>query len=858
MGPVTAELDPGQLNQSTRVASEKQTGAKPLVMVASLLVIGLVLGERFFYFPLSVLGLLVVSLSVWRWFRVSSIPRGLILIPLLFGLVYYQVVVRYDSASDLSAYFDQDGTIFEGRLEDPVRHYPDRAVGVLAIDKIFLYGEEHSVRGRVRLGLNWPEPGFLPGDLLRVEARLRSPLGFKNPGEFDYAEYLHRDGIRAVSTVSHPERVASPGKAPGIVMRTIAVWREKIRTAISNSLGTRESAILLAMIIGESGYLTNEIRDDFMASGTTHILSISGSHLGLVAFIVFLLVRRGLRLLPESVFLRLTVRLTPSQIAASATCFPVVFYSMLAGPQAATIRSLIMILLYLLAVVLQREDDLLNALAFAAVLTLLWQPQAIMDISFQLSYGSVLAMGLFLRWWKNHSEEELESTPGSRILRSLSLALLLTLTTTVWTAPLVAYHFHQLAWVGLVANLVVIPIAGFLIVPLGLISSVLVLFLNLDRLPFVWINQHSLAVFDGLVRLFSRLPAAEVHLPSPPVFFIVSFYLLLFFLFRSGRIKTPRILAGALVLAFVFLAAWGAMPRFPNHTLRVSYLDVGQGDSALVEFPEGRVMVIDGGGAFGDFDLGRIVVAPYLWNRRIHRIDYLVATHPQQDHLGGLSYLLKKFDIGEVWTNGTRRDTLTYQTFSQELDRKGLKEREMHSSTDPLHIGGCRVGVLNPYRPSDNETSDYRSKADNDRSVVLRIEEGDNSFLFAGDIETGAERMIAALEGEIKSTVLKVPHHGSRGALDEAFLSRVRPEIAVISVGAHNAYGHPAPEVLEAYGRLGAELYRTDREGAIQIRSDGKRLSVQTDRKLRLAPVEFQPDFILGEWENLKKAWTVF
>jgi competence protein ComEC len=313
-----------------------------------------------------------------------------------------------------------------------------------------------------------------------------------------------------------------------------------------------------------------------------------------------------------------------------------------------------------------------------------------------------------------------------------------------------------------------------------------------------------------------------------------------------------------MAVAFALLLGWGLIPRFPDHTLRISYLDVGQGDSALVEFPEGKVMVIDGGGAFGNFDVGRIVVAPYLWNRRIRRIDYLVATHPQQDHLGGLGYLVKKFEIGEVWTNGTRRDSIAYRNFSQALDEKSLKETEMFSNSEALKIGRSRIAVLNPVQAANAGESGYRSKGDNNRSVVLRLEEGHQSFLFAGDIETEAERTLAAFEKGIKSKVLKVPHHGSRGALDEEFLSRVRPEIAVISVGAHNSYGHPDPEVLDTYRRLGAVVYRTDLDGAVLISSDGKELSVLTDRDLRLKQVKFRSDFIRKEWDNLKKLWAVF
>jgi len=319
---------------------EPDRGAAPqsrLVAVAAFLLTGLVLGERFTYFPLLVLGLLTVILLVRRWIPDSSTPIAIILFPLLLGLFYYQIASR-NRVSDLSPYLDQGLLTFEGRIEDPVRHYADHQVGILAIQKVLHEDEWREVPGRVRLTVGWPDPGFLSGDLLRIQAELRSATGFKNPGGFDYAEYLRRDGIQAVATVSRPERVMNLGAVSGAVMRRIAIWREEIRRAILGSLPDREAAILMAMIIGESGYLHNKIRDDFMASGTTHILSISGSHLGLVAFVVFFMTRWALRFLPASIFLRLTLRLTPSQIAACATFFPVLFYALLAGGQVATMR----------------------------------------------------------------------------------------------------------------------------------------------------------------------------------------------------------------------------------------------------------------------------------------------------------------------------------------------------------------------------------------------------------------------------------------------------------------------------------------------------------------------------------------
>jgi len=288
------------------------------------------------------------------------------------------------------------------------------------------------------------------------------------------------------------------------------------------------------MVIGEDKGLTDEIRDAFMASGTTHILSISGSHLGLLAFLIYNIVRLLILRLPSGLLLRLALYASPSKIAALVTMPPVILYTIIAGGQVATIRSLIMIIVYLFAILIEREERILNSLAFAAIIILILNPQALFDISFQLSYGSILSIGYILDWWKEGRKypgmelvpEEKGLMPGIK-KRSIQY-LLVAIAATLGTAPIVAYHFNQFSWVGLFSNIVIIPFAGAVIVPLGLLSGFLTILTGSSTLPMASLIDRVVFIFYSLVMAFSKIPYAEFHLPSPSLITIALYYLLIY------------------------------------------------------------------------------------------------------------------------------------------------------------------------------------------------------------------------------------------------------------------------------------------------------------------------------------------
>jgi len=546
--------------------------------------------------------------------------------------------------------------------------------------------------------------------------------------------------------------------------------------------------------------------------------------------------------------------LTVTRLSVLITLVPVVFYTLLAGAQVATVRSLVMILVYLAAVWFQRADDPLNALAAAALLVVLWEPRAVFSISFQLSYIAVLAMVLLgekrrlSRDRADGPEADSERDPSrfGPLWEKFRLYLGMTTAAGLSTLPLTVYYFNQIAWVGFLSNLIIVPLVGIVIVPLGLVCSVGAVLFGSTSLPLAGLNDFLTRGLYSLIVWFARFPSAELHLPAPPVTVLIAFYLaaILLLVIKGNRIMKWVAVAICLMITLVWIER--VRTFHTEGRLRVTFLDVGQGDAAFIELPDGKTMLIDGGGAYGNFDLGRVAVAPYLWDTGHRRIDYLAASHPQLDHMGGLVYLAKKFRIGEVWTNGMDKEAGFYRRFREALSEKAIPERRITRGDRPVDSGGVRILPLHP-GACDSFASD------NDQSLVIRIEYGRESILFTGDIERPAEWELLDHAVLLKATVLKVPHHGSRTSIDPDFLTRVGPSIAVISVGENNSYRHPSPETLAAYESKGAKIYRTDRDGAVIFETDGVSSAMRTYSDVTVHPVPLDRELAAGEAANWRK-----
>lgn len=817
--------------------------------MAIAVITGLFAGYLFSYVPLSLSLFLLLASIVRPWgglVRTGRVGRYLLPIAFFTAFLIYPVVSIPHSSSDLRSYVGGDPVRIVAQVTGPPQFYPNRIV--LQMKAIVRQTPDgpRPVRGRFRLTFyRVTEIPFEYGDRLAMEVSLRWPRTFLNPGVFDREAYAQREGTSGVTDLRRVDLARKVGEGGSPLLKRLYRARERLRRQIAQEMTGEPAGILMAMLLGQPGGLTPALREIFASAGVVHLLSVSGSHLAFVSLLFFGGTRQLLLHLPAAWLLRLSLWAIPSQWAALATVPPLVFYTFLAGAQVATLRSLTMLLIYLLSVWLRRAGEAKTSLSVAALLILADDPLALFDLSFQFSFLSVLALILTTERWGLPGEAGAGPTiPGDveGWVASLRLMFQITVGTTLALTPLTLYYFHSFSWIGLLANAIAIPVAGIFIVPLGLVSVVISFFTG--SFPWPALHQQLGAGFFRLLAFFADLPGAGMKFPSPPLWEVALFYGGIVWLYMRRAPGWTFVFATALLLV---TASYRATPD----ALRIAFLDVGPGDATVIEFPEGQVMLVDGG-AGGDFDVGAVAVAPYLWQRGIRRIDEMIGTHPQNDHMGGLANLVRTFDVGRIWTNGTESRTLFYSMLKRSMNEKGLIERVAHDGLSPLAIGQCRIDFLNRLQPA--------AKNRNDRSVVFRLHcpaQNDFSLLMTGDIERKGQQALlqraSSTQSILRSVLLKVPHHGSRGAIDTAFLATVAPRVAVLSAGRRNRYGHPHAETLSAYARQGIALYQTSKRGAVVVEVTQNRMSIRTSEEARPRPVDWHAPILPQEWKNLKR-----
>src|SRR5215467_9493666 len=650
------------------------------------------------------------------------------------------------------------------------------------------------------------------GDRVRFWIRPQAPRDAGNPGGFDYATYLARQEIYAIGYLENDLEVELVTRSPGPVRGAIESLRREIRRYIDRHVAGDEGALLKALVVGDMGAVTKQMRDEFTAAGVNHVLSISGLHVSMLGLVVFWLIRFGC-----SYSSYLLLRWNLVKVGTFCSFLAVVFYTAIAGAMVPTVRSAIMIGVYELAVLLDREEEVFASLTFAALLIALIWPAVIADISFQLSFLAVLFIVWGMRRMMDRSapriRDELpqERSWWKRKLEQGRLHLAVPLFATLGTGPLIAHYFGHLSLAGFVSNPLVVPLVGFIVVPLGLIMGFLSLILPAAAGLLVWLTEYLLSATLWLVRLFARLPLANIAVPVPNAFEVTALYLLIvvLFLLRRNRFAIVAVVVFALALGADAFYWW--LERWDRKELRVTHLNVGQGDAAVVELPHSKVLVIDAGGTpLGDFDTGESIAGPFLRSRKILKVDYLFVSHPRIDHYGGMRSIAMEFAPLEFWSGPAKGKTARFDDLEEALEKGDIKRVTLSDQEPCRAIDGVKLCVLHP--PPDGT---------DDTSVVLRMQFGKVQFLFAGDLDKRDEQRLQAKAEQLRSTVLKVPRHGSAGSSTQEFVTAVGPSLAIFSVGARNPFGFPREEVVARYREVGAEILRTDEDGAIIVETDG-------------------------------------
>jgi competence protein ComEC len=744
----------------------------------------------------------------------------------------------------------------------------------------FLIELAPGARARVTLSIKDGEtpPDLRYGQPVELQARMRRIRNFQNPGAFDYEGFSARSHVYWTAFTSagslvtvKPGRCGSRFQAAVFALRTAALGRIE-RLYSGNPYAT---AMMEATLIGESTRMERIWTDHFRRTGTYHMLVIDGLHITvLAAFLLFLL---RLCFLPE---------MTALAITASGAWL----YALVSGMNAPSIRAAGGFTLYVAARYFYRRGRLLNLLAAIAIVYLLWDPSQLFEAGFQLSFLAVAAIALlatplleatslpYLRALAGINEPSRDPLLAPRAaqfrleLRLLSetlsyyapisqawaarvLALVarvaifaydlavISTTIQIGLALPMAIYFHRISLTGLSANVLVVPLLA-LVVPLGFVAV-----FSMWRVPAIvagWLLSAGEAIADWHTHL-----EPNWRVLAPPLWLGVLFCAALLLLaWALRRSKTLSWAALTAVLALFGLIFWHPFPpTLHPGELELTAIDVGQGDSLLVCFPDSKLLLIDGGGilAFGPhrsarIDIGEDVVSPYLWSRSIRRIDVVALTHAHDDHARGLPAVIENFHPSQLWT-GAMAPSAAWSAVRQEASAKNVKILALTAGRS-FDFGGARVEVISPpagYVPGASPT--------NNDSLALRVTYGQRSLLLTGDMEKPMERSALAGAEPLRADILKVGHHGSNTSSIDPFLDAVSPRFAVISDGFENTFRHPHPQVLQRLAAHHASVLRTDQDGLITLRTDGRRISLETFRleqaseRVYLLPSTWMPLF---------------
>ena len=738
-------------------------------------------------------------------------------------------------------YVGKEKLILEGVICENPELSPDRTELTVSATRLIRDNADTRVEGLVLLNVEGRQE-FKYGDAIRFKTSLKVPHNFQNPGGFDYVKYLKYKGVTVRGFIKDAAVIVTLRENQGNIFKLhLERFRTYVKKFIMENSSSPEGEIIQAMILGDQKEIPKDVMENFNKTGTTHIIAISGFNIGIIAFLSFIIIRL---IMKSSTYLLL--RFNIIKVSTVFAIVPVIIYTFIAGMGISVIRAAIMAVTFMIAVIFGKDRDLYNSLVLAALIILVVSPPSLFDVSFQLSFMAVWAI-LFITprltlMIPDGKREEIAPYGiwATKIYKNIVIFIIVSLSATLGTLPLIVFYFNRISTVVLLSNLFIVPVLGIIAIP---VCTAIVIAAPLSQalaLFFLHISSFLVKVSISMVGFFASLPGSSFFLGTPTLLEISAYYLFLVVavklvdVWKKQESKTGQaisfaradwlgVAAVALALFFMIDALYLYVKDKGTKNLIVTAIDVGQGSSVLVRLPGGKKMLVDGGGMYDNsFDIGKYVVAPFLWYERIRDIDIVVLTHPHPDHLNGLIYILSNFNIKEVWTNGETAESDTYKDFMKIVNEKNITHSLVSERVGDIKINNVTISILNPSGTIALKNDlPRRFDKTNDDAIVMRIAMADVGILLPADISEPTEMRIVDAHKDIKSDVLFAPHHGGFTSSTISFLNTVRPKIAVISCGRDNVYNDPHPDVLKRYFRLGTKVLRTDINGAINITTDG-------------------------------------
>lgn len=659
----------------------------------------------------------------------------------------------------------------------------------------------------------WPQH-VLPGDHIALRGLLKRPSTIQTPGTFDYRSYLARDGIHLIAVVRSPVLIqpieAEQGDNTGSLRYRIERYRAQIALRLNELLPAETAGLYRAILIGDKSGIPAATLEAFKGAGVMHILAISGLHLALLGFLFYGAILALLKC-PERLMLATDIR----KLAMGLSLLPLFVYTLLAGAGPPVVRSFIMALCVVIALGVNRRRSPVTLLAGAALAILLIDPLGLEDVSFQLSFAAVASLILLApaiyRLLYPPDQDVPDNHIRQTVMRWLWGAISVSLAASIGTMPLLLYYFNRFSLVTIPANLVVEPLICLWSLPLGILALPLLHLFPALSAPLLQVGAPGLELSIFVATSLSSLEFSTLWLPDPQTWSIVLYFGGIVCISISPPLAYSR-QVGILLLLFctaLFLAPLTGLPgRFRTQD-RVTVVDIGHGNANLIELAGGRNILIDGGGqAAPGFDPGARILAPFLWQRGIARLDDIIISHADADHYNGIPALVQRFRPHRIWLPGPEASKSGLEAVRRLAEAEGIA---LISPTNRAIFSdsGSSLVLL---APASRSLTD-----EDDRGVVLRLETPAFSVMFPGDIGTRRERELIDSNSPLKSDILLAAHHGSSTSNSLPFLAEVSPRYLIVSTGDTDGGRFPSYQTLRNAENRGITVLTTARNGTVQI-----------------------------------------
>ena len=651
--------------------------------------------------------------------------------------------------------------------------------------------------------INQVSDELMPGNKIRVSGFYHKGREKRNPGEFDYDAYLKSKDILGILNISEFASKNIIDSQTNFFPNLIYQTRVAIDDQIKKYNTPETAALLRGLLLADRGEIDYQTKTEFINAGVVHVLAVSGLHVGYIILIFIFLFGRF------NLYLR-----------SILTIAGLIGFMLITGVPPSVFRATVMAVIIILALLMNRSTNLINSISIAAIIVLVFNPNEIYNPGFQLSFSAVLAIGIILPYMNSTLEKW---NIQNRFIKYVILFCSVSLSVQIGTLPFTLLYFNKFSVVALLTNLVVIPLIG-LIVASGIVTLIISLILPFIAVYFAAANSLLVSLLLYIINFSGNLSFSFISINDYTLADLLIFYflltILLYFLPRFETYKSKLLLIILIASNIFIYSAVDDVELMPDNYLSVLMIDVGQGDSFLIKFSNGQTALIDAGNATSTFDNGERIILPLLKYLGISKVDYGIVTHIDSDHYGGFVSLVLAGIINQIYKPELDSTLSKDKRFEEFITQAGIPV--YYFSEQKLEIGNTRLYFL-----YDDNIKDISGRSTNDRSGIFKLDYGQTSFLFTGDVEKRMEKFYSKKYNNfLDSDVLKVGHHGSKTSSSQEFLDFVTPEISLISAGYKNKFGHPVKEIIDRLKNDGSIVYRTDLQKAILLRSDGNSIDL--------------------------------